>query len=222
MAVAAIADQVDDDIGVEAVAVLGGDGRDADDGVGIFRVDVEDGDGQALGDVGGEARGVGLFRHGGEAEEIVHDDVDGSADVEAGERAEDEAFGEDALAGEGRVAVHADGQDLVAGLLLAVGEGEANLLGAGAAHGDGIDGFEVAGVRDEMQRDGAALGRAVLAGRAHVVLHVAAAENAARVDVFKAGEDLRRANGRWCWSSRSGVRDGSWRGRRCRCRAPSW
>ena len=61
VAVAAVADEVDDDVGVEALAVLGGDGGDAHDGVGVFGVDVEDGDGQALGEVGGEAGGVGLL-----------------------------------------------------------------------------------------------------------------------------------------------------------------
>ena len=92
MAVAAVADEVDDDVGVEALAVLGGDGGDAHGGVGVFGVDVEDGDGQALGEVGGEAGGVGLFGVGGEAEEIVGDDVDGAADVVAGERGHVEAI----------------------------------------------------------------------------------------------------------------------------------
>ena len=42
----------------------------------------------------------------------------------------------------------------------------------------------------------AAAARGVFAGRAHVVLHVAGAENAARVDIFESGEDfLRRALG---------------------------
>ena len=96
------------------VAVLGGDGGDADDGVGVFGVDVEDGNGQALGDVGGEARGVGLFGLGGEAEEVVDDDVDGAADGVAVDAGEIEGFGPDALAGEGGVAVDDDGQDLIA------------------------------------------------------------------------------------------------------------
>ena len=112
VAVAAVADEVDDDVGVEAVAVFGGDGGDADDGVGVLGVDVEDGDGQALGEVGGEAGGVGLLGVGGEAEEVVDDDLDGAADVEAVEGGEDEALGPDALAGEGGVAVDDDGENL--------------------------------------------------------------------------------------------------------------
>ena len=69
--VPAVTDEVDDDIGVEALAVLGGDAGDADDGIGIFGVDVEDGYRKALGDVGRKARGVGLGGDGGEAEEVV-------------------------------------------------------------------------------------------------------------------------------------------------------
>ena len=37
---------------------------------------------------------------------------------------------------------------------------DADLPGAGAAHGDRIDGFEMAGVGGEMERDGRAVGRA--------------------------------------------------------------
>ncbi len=84
VAVATVADEVDDDVGVEALAIFGGDGGDAHGGVRVFAVDVEDGDGQALGEVGGETGGVGLFGVGGEAEEVVGDDVKGSADAVAG------------------------------------------------------------------------------------------------------------------------------------------
>ena len=185
VAVAAVADEVDDDVGVEGVAVVGGEVGDADDGVDVFGVDVEDGDGEALGHVGGEAGGVRLFGEGGEAEEIVDDDVDGAADVPAGEGGEDEGLGEDALAGEGGVAVHDEGEDLVA-----AGFAEAGLLGAGAADGDRVDGFEVAWVRDEVEGDLAAFGGAVGAGGSHVVFDVASAEGGAWVDVFELGEDL--------------------------------
>jgi len=113
----------------------------------------------------------------------------------AGQRSEDEALGEDSLAGEGGVAVHGDGQYLVAAVLFVTAragmlDADADLLGAGAAEGDGIDGFEVARVGDEVEADHGAVGRAVLSGCAHVVFHVAAAEDAARVDVLEAGEDL--------------------------------
>ena len=45
VAVAAVADEVNDDVGLEGLAVFGCEGRDADDGSRVFGVDVEDGDG---------------------------------------------------------------------------------------------------------------------------------------------------------------------------------
>ena len=62
VAVAAVADEVDDDVAAERVAVLHRDARGADDRFGILAVDVEDRDRQALGDVGGEARRSGATR----------------------------------------------------------------------------------------------------------------------------------------------------------------
>ena len=75
-------------------------------------------------------------------------------------------------------------------ILLASAFAGAVLLGARAAYGDGIDGFEMAGVRDQVDVNFAAASRDVFAGRAHVVFHVAGAENAARVNVFESGEDF--------------------------------
>ena len=193
VAVAAVADEVDDDVGLEGLAVFGGDGSDADDGLGVFGVDVEDGDGEALGEVGGEAGGVGFAGEGGEAEEVVDDDLDGSTDVVAVQGGEVEALGPYALAGEGGVAVDDHGEDLAAGVeevLLAAVLGEALLVGAGAAHDDGVGGFEVAGVGGEVEVDGLAGGGDEVAGGADVVFDVAAAEGAAGVDVFELGEDV--------------------------------
>ncbi len=121
------------------------DGGDAHGGVGVFGVDVEDGDGKTLGEVGGEAGGVRLFWVGREAEEVVGDDVHGAADAVAGERGHVERFGGNALSGEGCVAVEDDGQDLLLAFFA-----DADLPGAGSAHDDRVDGFEMAGVRGEV------------------------------------------------------------------------
>ena len=117
VAIATVADEVDDNVGVKALAVLGRDGGDAHGSVRVFAVDVEDGDGQALGEVGGEAGGVGLFGVGSKAEEVVGDDVKRSADGVAGERCHVEGFGGDALPREGGVAVEDDGKNLLLALL---------------------------------------------------------------------------------------------------------
>ncbi len=189
VAVAAVANEVDDDIGVEGGAVVGGDGGDADYGFGVLGVDVEDGDGEALGEVGGEARGVGLLGVGGEAEQVVDDDLDGAADGEAVDGGEVEGFGPDALAGEGGVAVDDHGEDLGVGVGVACREG-AILTSARAAHDDGVGGLEVRRVGGEVERDGLAVGGGEVAGGAHVVLDVAAAHGGLGRDVFELREDL--------------------------------
>ncbi len=153
---------------------------------------MEDGNRLAARDAGGEARGVLFGVAGGEAEKIVDDDVDGAADGVAGEVGVVHGLGEDALSGECGVAVDEERK-----IFFASAFAGAVLLGAGAADGDGIDGFEVAGVRDQVDVNFSAAARFVFAGRAHVILHVAGAENAARVDVFESGKDfLRRGAGR--------------------------
>src|ERR1019366_6876561 len=97
------------------------------------------------GEIGGEARGVRFFRLGGETDEVVDDDVDAAADRVALDAGEVEGFGPDALAGEGCVAVDDNGEDAVD----AVGA-NAILTRSGAAHGDGVDGFKVTGIRDHV------------------------------------------------------------------------
>ena len=59
-------------------------------------------------------------------------------------------------------------------ILLAATFAGAVLLGARAADGDGIDGLEMAGIRNQVNMHLAAAARFIFAGRAHVILHVAA------------------------------------------------
>ena len=96
-----------------------------------------------------------------------------------------EGLGHDALAGKCRIAVDQQWQVF----LPAVFSG-AILLGAGAAHGHRIDSFQMAGIRNQVDVNLRARASDVLAGRAHVVFHIAAAQNAARIDVFKPGKYL--------------------------------
>src|SRR6185369_1882840 len=56
MSVAAIADEVDDDIGTESIAVIDGESRDANHCVDVFRVYVKDRNRLATGELGCEAR----------------------------------------------------------------------------------------------------------------------------------------------------------------------
>src|SRR6266851_285358 len=139
--VAAVADQIDHNIGAELVAIFGGQAGDTDNGVHIFSVDVEDGDRLAARDAGGKARGVLFEIAGGESEQVVDDHVNGAADGVAGKVGIVHGFGEDALSGESGVAV-----DKQRKVLFAATFAGAILLGAGAADGDRIDRFQVAGI----------------------------------------------------------------------------
>ena len=96
-------------------------------------------------------------------------------------------LGEDALPGECGVAMDEERK-----IFFASAFAGAVLLGASAADGDGIDGFEVAGIGDQVDVNFAAAARGVFAGGSHVILHVSGAENAARIDVFESGEDFLR------------------------------
>ena len=119
----------------------------------------------------------------GEANQIVHDDVDCAADGVGVNIGEIERFRPDSLASECRVAVQDNREHLAASIGALT-----RLLGAGAADGHRIHGFQVAGVRHQMNANCGAAGGLIFAGRANVILHVARAQNAARVHIFKARE----------------------------------
>jgi hypothetical protein len=107
---------------------------------------------------------------GGEADLVVDDDVDAAAGAVALDAGKLQAFGHDALAGKGRVAVQEDRQDrdALGGVVHLV------LLGAGLAEDDGVHGFEVRGVGGQRQVDLVAVELTVRGG-AEVVFHVAGA-----------------------------------------------
>ena len=87
VAVAPVADEVDDDVLAERLAELERELHHAHARLGVVAVHVEDRRLHHLGDVGGvHARAAELGR-GREPELVVHDDVDGAADLVAGDLA---------------------------------------------------------------------------------------------------------------------------------------
>ncbi len=109
------------------------------------------------------------MRRGGEADLVVHDDVDRAARLVAAEAREAEALGHDALACKRRVTVQKHRDDARAVMIV-----ELRLLGACLAEDNGVHRLEVRGVRRQRQVDGVAVELAVGRG-AEVVLHVARA-----------------------------------------------
>ena len=170
VAVAPVADQVDDHVLVEPLPVGVGQPGHPHAGLGVVAVDVEDRRLDDLGHVGRvEARPGGLGR-GGEPDLVVDHDVDGAADPVALDVAHVERLGHHALAGEGGVAVHEDGQHRV-------GLGVVDLVLVGPHHAldHRVDGLEVAGVGGQLDLDAVAGPALELADLAEVVLHVARA-----------------------------------------------
>jgi len=120
--VPAIAEQIDDDVLFELLAVFRGDAGGLDDGLGIITVDVEDRRLDALCHI----RGMGARPRGRRARRkaylVVDDNMDRPAGAEAGELRQFERFGNETLAGEGRITMHQNaghpGPLLVAALIL--------------------------------------------------------------------------------------------------------
>ena len=105
VAVAAIAEHVDDDRLLEFLPELGRDLGGVDHRFRIVAVGVEDRRLDHLGDVGGIGRGARIARIGREADLVVDDEMHRAAGAVAAQARQAEAFRDHALAGERRVAV---------------------------------------------------------------------------------------------------------------------
>ena len=119
--------------------------------------------------------------------QIVDDDVNRSADGVATQVGKVQRLGGDSLPGKCRVAMHENRQDLD----LAVAA-HARLLGARAPQRHRINRFQMAGIGNHVDAHLAAAGAGEHPGRADVILHVAAAQHAARIDILEAGKNFRR------------------------------
>ena len=80
MAMAAIANEINDDVGTELVAIFSREARDADNCVNVFCIDVEDGNRLPPRDAGGESRRMLLGVARGKSQQIIDDDVNRAAD----------------------------------------------------------------------------------------------------------------------------------------------
>ena len=169
----AIADEIDDDVVAELLPVREREPDRGDRGFRVVGVDVDDRDVEALGEVARVPGRAPLGRIGREADLVVRDDVQGAARRVAVEGVQVEGLGDDALAGERRVAVdqdrHGDRGVVDARAARAIG-----LLGPREAFDDRVDGLEVAGVRRHGHLDLSRRRGARLRGR-EVVLDVARA-----------------------------------------------
>ena len=178
VAVAAVAEHVDDDVLVERLPVGEGQPGHAHDRFGVVAVDVEDRGLDHLRHVGGVLRGPSGGRRRGEAELVVDDHVDRAAHAVALDVGQVERLGDHTLAGERGVAVDQHREHRVVARRL----DQVHLCPRHPDH-HGVDGFEVRGVGRQLDADGVAPPALELPGLAEVVLHVARALDRIGVDV---------------------------------------
>ena len=171
VAVAAIAEHVDDDRFLEFLPEFGCDLGGEDDGFRIVAVDVKNRRLDHLGDVGRIRRGARIARIGGKPDLVIDDEMQRAAGAVAAQSGKPETLGDDALAGERGVAVnekrHHHGAVFRRGA-------ELILLGAHFAEHHRIDDFEMRRIGGERQMHRVAIELAVRR-RAEMVFDVARA-----------------------------------------------
>ena len=171
MAVAAVANHVDDDIGSPFVTVLHGCLKGGRYGERVITVTVEDGSTEGLTKVGAVRGRSGVDGIRGEANLVVHNDVNGTTDVEVGHTGKLHGLIHHTLTGEGGVAVQEDGDAV---LLVDVAITAVVLLGTGLAGDDGVDALQVGGVGDQTEMDLPSVGVGTVHAGTQVVLDVTA------------------------------------------------
>ena len=188
MAALAVADQVDEDVLAVAVTVLNSQLADPDDSLRVVTVDVEDRAAVCLGDVGCVVGGATGVRRSGEANLVVHHDVDGTADLVTTQGHEVQGLLDNAQAGEGCVTVQQQRHDGVALFALV----DLVLACTSKTLNDRVDGLEVGRVRSQGDVNLALAEHLdVTASSTQVVLDVTRTADLCRVDVaFELGEDL--------------------------------
>ncbi len=146
--VAAIPDQVDHHVGVEALAIHDRQAGGGEAGLRIVGVDVDDRRVEPLGQVARVVGRAAVGRLGGKADLVVGDQVQRAAGAVAGQARHVEGLRHHPLRGEGRITVDQD-RDGPIRVDRRAGRGAVRLLGAGVPFDHRVDRLEVARVRGE-------------------------------------------------------------------------
>src|SRR5215469_10837117 len=126
-------------------------------------------------------------RDRGKAEKVIYDDVNGTSHGIAFDAGHIERLRPDALTCKGGVAVHNYGHDGLRAVFA-----DAGLFGARTPDGDWVDCFEMAGIGNQMDSEVLAVCCSKFSCSAHVIFHVATAQDAPRIYIFKFSENFCR------------------------------
>ena len=178
VALAAVAIHVDHDVPRELAAELDGEKRGPVELHGVLAIHVQDGSFDHLGDIRGISRRARVGGHGGEADLVVDDDVDGAAGAVAGKLREIEHLRHRALTRECSITMEQQREHLVA-VDFRASLAEHTLAGAHLALDNRVDRLEVARVCRQADAH-AAIRKLADAFIAEVVFHIAIASDEVR------------------------------------------
>ena len=168
--VATITHEVDQHVLLERGAIRARQTHRRDAGLRIISVHVENRHLETLREIRRVVRGAGIGRVGGEADLVIHDDVNRAASAVRIQVRDVERFGHDALARKRRVAMNGDRHHRE--FVSLTHAARHTLQRAHHAFDDRVHHFEVRRIGCETQRDRLAV-HVPRADEAHVILHVA-------------------------------------------------
>jgi hypothetical protein len=168
VAVLSVAVEVNDNIVLELGAPIGSKLADKVDSLDVVGVNVENGSVDGLGNIGTVGGRSGESRIGGETNLVVHDEVNGTAGREGGERVEAETLVDDTLSSKGGITVEKDTHGGAVSLLIVV----VVLDSAGLAQDDGILSLKMRRVGDQRKLNTLAGGSGTLEVHTEMVLDV--------------------------------------------------
>ena len=185
--VAAIADDIEDDVLMEFLTKFESQLDDGGGSQGIVSVDVKNRQTNSFSRSGAVASGAGVIGQSGKCDLIIDDDVDGSARAVSFEAGKIDGFSNDTLSDKSTISVDEDGNNFFP----FDGVVPKALPGAGFSFHHRVDGLEVAGIGCKGKTDFFPMGGSDLIFIAEVVFHVPVTQNSFRDIVFmKFGEEF--------------------------------
>mmetsp|Transcript_1789 Transcript_1789/g.2746 ORF Transcript_1789/g.2746 Transcript_1789/m.2746 type:complete len:247 (-) Transcript_1789:409-1149(-) len=170
VAEAPVAHDIDDHVIAPLLPVFCGHLEGADHGHRIVSVAVEDGDVEGLAQVRAVESGARALRVRREANLVIHDDMDGAADIKVLNLCQLHGLVDNSLASKRGVSVQNDRHDTLLRLRRIA---KVVLLGTNAAQGDRADCLQMRGIRLKRQGHGPEVRVDLNVRSAQVVLHVA-------------------------------------------------
>ena len=180
VSVAAIADDIEDDVFMEFLTKFESQLDDGGGSQGIVSVNVKDRQTKSFAGSGTVAGGAGVIGQSGKCDLIIDDDVDGSARAVSFEAGKIDGFSNDTLSDKSTISMDQNGNNFFP----FDGVVPKALSGAGFSLYDWVDGLKVTGIGCKGKTDFFSMGGSDLVFVTQVVFHVPVTQNSFRDIVF--------------------------------------